>query len=70
MSPLFSIGMNDNLCWKELSFDFLCVSFVNVSQYVCVFLSEFEDGMWDLIVLVPDHCISFYLVYTFQTNYK
>ena len=22
----------------------------------------FEGGMWDLMVLVPDHCLSFYFV--------
>ena len=22
----------------------------------------FEGGIWDLIILVPDHCISFYFV--------
>ena len=35
--------------------------FINVS--VCVFFFfhfGFEGGMWDLIVLVPDHCLSFY----------
>ena len=29
------------------------------------FQSGFEGGIWDLIVLVPDHCLSFYLVYIF-----
>ena len=30
---------------------------------ICVCTSfhfDFEGGMWDLIVLVPDHCLSFY----------
>ena len=30
-------------------------------MYVCAsFPFGFEVGMWDLIVLVTDHCISFY----------
>ena len=34
---------------------------MTVYQFVCVLLSlfGFEGGMWDLIVLVPDHCLSF-----------
>ena len=29
--------------------------------YVCAsFPFGFDDGMWDLIVLVPGHCLSFY----------
>ena len=27
---------------------------------VCECAFGFEVGMWDLIVLVPDHCLSFY----------
>ena len=28
----------------------------------CAYLPfGFEDGMWDLMVLVPDHCLSFSL---------
>ena len=32
------------------------------SHFVCVLLSPFgiECGMWDVIVLVPDHCLSIY----------
>ena len=31
--------------------------------YVCASLPfGFEGGMWDLIVLNPDHCFSIYLV--------
>ena len=49
---------------KSCSFGLLCVSFVNVNQFcVCPsFLSGFECGMWDLIVLIPDHFIYVYLV--------
>ena len=34
---------------------------MNVYQVMCVLLSPFgfEGGMWDLIVLMPDHCLSF-----------
>ena len=39
----------------------VCVSFTFVS----------EGGMWDLIVLVPDHCLSFYFEYYGSTlHYK
>ena len=33
-----------------------------LSFYVCVFYPfGFEGMMWDSIVLVPDHCLSFYI---------
>ena len=36
---------------------------MNVYQYVCAsFPSGFEGGMRNLIVLVPDYCLSFYFV--------
>ena len=28
----------------------------------------FEGGVWDLIVLVPDHCLSFYLKLSVNTS--
>ena len=32
-----------------------------LSVCVCAaFRFGFEGGMWDLLVLVPDHCLSFY----------
>ena len=49
---------------KCCSFSFLCVSFVNVHEFLCVCASfpfGFEGGMWNLIVLIPDHCLSIYL---------
>ena len=48
---------------KTCSFGFLCVSFVNVYQIVCDLLSLFYffGGMWDLIVLIPGHCLFIYL---------
>ena len=38
------------------------VSFVNCGQfmYLVISLFGFEGRMWDLIVSVPDHCLSFY----------
>ena len=46
---------------KSWSFRLLCVSFVIfLSVFMCAsFPFGFEDGMWDLIVLVPNHCLSF-----------
>ena len=35
--------------------------FRNVYQFVCVLLSD-NCGMWDLIVLVPGLCLSFYVI--------
>ena len=39
------------------------MSFMNVYQFVFVhFPFGFEGGMWDLIALIPDHCLSIYFV--------
>ena len=59
---------------KSFTFCLLCVSFVHVYQHmyvVCVCASfpfGFEGGMLDLIVLIPDHCLSFYIA-TLQLQY-
>ena len=47
---------------KSCSFSLLRVSFVNVySVCMCVsYLFAFEGEMWALILLVLDHCLSFY----------
>ena len=49
---------------KSNSFDVLLVSFVDVFflQILCVFFfpSGSEDRMWDVIVSIPDHCLSIY----------
>ena len=39
-----------------------CVSFVKVYQCMCVCFFPFglEGEMWDLIVFIPDHCLSIY----------
>ena len=43
---------------KSCSLDLPWVSFVY--QFMCVYFFPFWfRGMWDLIVLVPDHCLSF-----------
>ena len=38
------------------------MSFVGVGQILCVpsLLFGIEGGMWDVIVLIPDHCVSIY----------
>ena len=36
---------------------------MNICRFVCVCASFpfcFEGGMWDLIVVFPDHCLSIY----------
>ena len=43
---------------KRCSFGLPRVPFENCRQF---FPFGFEDRMWDLIVSVPDHCLSFYL---------
>ena len=55
---------NDHLSGKELSIRFTARAFrkllsVNVFSY---FPFGFEGRIWDLIVSVPDHCLSFYFV--------
>ena len=47
---------------KSCSFGLPRVPFVNCRQYMYLVISllVFEGRMWDLIVSVPDHCLSFY----------
>ena len=50
---------------KSCSFCLSRVPFVSLSS-VCVFSYfpfGFEGRVWDLIVSVPDHCLSFYFAY-------
>ena len=51
---------------KSCSFGLQRVPFVNCCQfmYLVVSLFWFKGKMWDMIVSVPDHCLSFY----FATN--
>ena len=60
MLLLFSvlIALNDYLMGKSCSFGLLCVSIVNVYQFVFGF--GFEDLMWYLILLILDHCLFIY----------
>ena len=45
---------------KRCSFGLLCVSSLGVCQFVSMHLSLLLCGrVWDLIVLVPDYCLSF-----------
>ena len=48
---------------KSCSFCLPRVPFVNCRQfmYLVISLFGFEGRIWDLIVSVPDHCLSFYL---------
>ena len=57
--------MNDHLFGKEL-LRFTASAFRKLpSIYVfSYFPFGFQDRMWDLIVSVPDHCLSFYSVVT------
>ena len=54
--------MNDHLFGKELFIRFTASTFRKVSSiYVfSYFPFGFEGRIWDLIVSVPDHCLSFY----------
>ena len=60
MSKIFSLrvdGFPKKDLGKSCSFDLLYESFVNVCHFVYVcpsFPFGFEDGMWDLIVLILD----------------
>ena len=54
--------LNDHLFGKELFIQFTTSAFrklpsINVFSY---FPFGFEGRMWDLIILVPDHCLTFY----------
>ena len=56
--------LNDHLSGKELFIRFTARAFHKLlSIYVfSYFPFGFEGRMWDLIVSVPDHCLSFYFV--------
>ena len=47
---------------KSCSFDLPHVPFLNCCQFMYLVISffGFEGRMWDLIVSVPAHCLSFY----------
>ena len=54
--------MNDHLFGKDLFIRYTTSAFRKLSSiYVfSYFPFGFEGRMWDLIVSVPDHCLSFY----------
>ena len=56
--------LNDHLFGKELFIRFTASAFRKLpSIYVFSYFSfGFEGRMWDLIVSVPDHCLSFYFL--------
>ena len=56
--------LNDHLFGKELFILFAASAFRKLSSiYVfSYFPFGFEGRIWDLIVSVPDHCLSFYFV--------
>ena len=57
-------GFYRELIWKELFIRFTVRVFLERLS-ICMYASfpfGFEGGVWDLIVIVPDHCFSFYLV--------
>ena len=59
--------MNDQLLEKEL-FIRLTVRVFHGSPFVFLSLPfGFESGMWDVIVLIPDHCLSIYFLISFLT---
>ena len=55
-------SLNDHLFGKELFIQSTASAFRKLrSVYVfSYFPFDFEGRMWDLIVSVPDHCLSFY----------
>ena len=59
---MFIYGLNDHLFGKEQFILFAVSAFRELSSiYVfSYFPFGFEGRIWDLIVSVPDHCLSFY----------
>ena len=49
---------------KSCSFCLPRLPFINCRQFIYLVISHFgfEGRIWDLIVSVPDHCLSFYSV--------
>ena len=45
---------------KRSSFGLMCVSFMNFINLCSSFPFSFDGGLWNLIVLIPDHCLSIY----------
>ena len=51
---------------KSCSFCLPRVPFVNCRQFMYLVIFGFEGRIWDLIVSVPDHCLSFYFTIVSQ----
>ena len=56
---------------KSCSFSIPRVSLVNCYKlmYFCSFPFGFEGRIWDLIVSVADHCLSFYFIHMKKAEY-
>ena len=68
---LVTYFVNDHLFGKELLILFAASAFRKLSSiYVfSYFPIGFEGRIWDLIVSVPDHCLSFYFSCSWMTPY-
>ena len=64
--------LNDHLFGKELFILFAASAFRKLSSiYVfSYFPFGFEGRIWDLIVSVPDHCLSFYFLWKALENHE
>ena len=45
---------------KRSLFGLMCVSFMNFINLCSSFPFSFDGGLWNLIVSIPDHCLSIY----------
>ena len=63
--------LNDHLFGKELFILFAASAFRKLSSiYVLSYFPfGFEGRIWDLIVSVPDHCLSFYFIHILMILY-
>ena len=63
--------LNDHLFGKELFIRFTASAFPKLpSMYVfSYFPFGFEGRIWDLIVSVPDHCLSFYFALYYEKEF-
>ena len=65
MSPDLNVLSTRRVCSTPVSADGVCVLRFSVAVLIYVFsyfLFGFEGRLWDLIVSVPDHCLSFYFM--------
>ena len=60
-------------CWiKDVhSVNCMCLSWALVKFCMCLsFPFGIEGGMWDVIVLIPDHCLYIYLSLPFTVTFN